>query len=509
MFVEVEPSITYFLSWAESGLADFAPNVSEMSRPFGGQSPKYTQLHQSYFFELALFLPKVGSLHTSAHIHMLRFTATRTACIARLSQASRTAVSRNFQTKSTLLDAQVFKMPAMSPTMEEGGIVGWKVKNGQEFAAGDVLLEVETDKATIDVEAQDDGIMWEILENDGASGLAVGKPIALLAEAGDDLSSLERPNLEAEAPAPKKEEPKKELKESKPESKPEPKAKAESKAEPETNKVNAPGKSGSGEVFSKANPDQKLTPAVELLLHTKGISAEEAYSKIQASGPKGRILKGDVLAYLGEIDKNAVERVATYIKNKEHLDLSQIKIAPPKEAEKPATAQKEAAPKPSNVLNIEFTSELGEGVSELKFQYAFEKALHSAIHQTYGMRFPEYANGPSPSSMDIDDVFDDLLVAPVTKKRFDVSGVKYKFIKLVSTSSGRLAAAPQDGFDDLLGIKTAPAPVSGEVEGPVSANVSFKVAYDEKLVDSKEFVEMFQESLLSQVPAKQLIITKL
>lgn len=487
-------------------MADFAPNVSEMSRPFGGQSPKYTQLHQGHFFELALFLPKVGSLHTSAHIHMLRFTATRTACIARLSQASRTAVSRNFQTKSTLLDAQVFKMPAMSPTMEEGGIVGWKVKNGQEFAAGDVLLEVETDKATIDVEAQDDGIMWEILENDGASGLAVGKPIALLAEPGDDLSSLERPNLEAEAPAPKKEEPKKELKESKPE----PKAQAEPKPEPETEKVApAESKSGSGEVFSKANPNQKLTPAVELLLHSKGISAEDAYSKIQASGPKGRILKGDVLAYLGEIDKNAVERVATYIKNKEHLDLSQIKIAPPKEAEKPAKAQKEVAPKPSNVLNIEFTSELGEGGSEHNFQYAFEKALHSAIRQTYGIRFPEYANGPSPSGVDIDDVFDDLLVAPVTKRRFDVSSVKYKFIKLVPNTSGKLVAAPQDGFDDLLGLKATPAPVAGSVEGSVSANVSFKVAYDEKLIDSKDFVESFQEALLSQVPAKQLIITKL
>lgn len=397
-------------------------------------------------------------------------------------------------------------MPAMSPTMEEGGIVGWKVKNGQEFAAGDVLLEVETDKATIDVEAQDDGIMWEILENDGASGLAVGKPIALLAEPGDDLSSLERPNLEAEAPAPKKEEPKKELKESKPE----PKAQAEPEPEPETEKAApAESKSGSGEVLSKANPNQKLTPAVELLLHSKGISAEDAYSKIQASGPKGRILKGDVLAYLGEIDKNAVERVATYIKNKEHLDLSQIKIAPPKEAEKPAKAQKEVAPKPSNVLNIEFTSELGEGGSEHNFQYAFEKALHSAIHQTYGIRFPEYANGPSPSGVDIDDVFDDLLVAPVTKRRFDVSSVKYKFIKLVPTTSGKLVAAPQDGFDDLLGLKAAPAPVSGAVEGSVSANVNFKVAYDEKLVDSKDFVERFQEALLSQVPAKQLIITKL
>lgn len=56
-----------------------------------------------------------------------------------------------------------FKMPAMSPTMTEGGIAAWKKKEGETFAAGDVLLEIETDKATIDVEAQDDGILAKII----------------------------------------------------------------------------------------------------------------------------------------------------------------------------------------------------------------------------------------------------------------------------------------------------------------------------------------------------------
>lgn len=54
-------------------------------------------------------------------------------------------------------------MPAMSPTMTEGGIASWKKKEGEAFAAGDVLLEIETDKATIDVEAQDDGILVKIM----------------------------------------------------------------------------------------------------------------------------------------------------------------------------------------------------------------------------------------------------------------------------------------------------------------------------------------------------------
>jgi pyruvate/2-oxoglutarate dehydrogenase complex dihydrolipoamide acyltransferase (E2) component len=54
-------------------------------------------------------------------------------------------------------------MPALSPTMTEGNIASWKVKEGDEFVAGDVLLEVETDKAQMDVEAQDDGVMAKIL----------------------------------------------------------------------------------------------------------------------------------------------------------------------------------------------------------------------------------------------------------------------------------------------------------------------------------------------------------
>lgn len=56
-----------------------------------------------------------------------------------------------------------FQMPAMSPTMTEGGISTWKMKEGDTFAAGDIILEIETDKATMDVEAQDDGVMAKIL----------------------------------------------------------------------------------------------------------------------------------------------------------------------------------------------------------------------------------------------------------------------------------------------------------------------------------------------------------
>ncbi|KAJ3550843.1 hypothetical protein NM688_g4988 [Phlebia brevispora] len=77
--------------------------------------------------------------------------------------ASIAAKRRGFKTTATWRAITNFNMPAMSPTMTEGGIASWKVKEGQKFSGGDVLLEIETDKATIDVEAQDDGVMGKIL----------------------------------------------------------------------------------------------------------------------------------------------------------------------------------------------------------------------------------------------------------------------------------------------------------------------------------------------------------
>src|SRR5271168_473747 len=101
-----------------------------------------------------------------------------------------------FRTSAKRLAAQNFTMPALSPTMTEGNIATWNVKEGDSFSAGDVLLEIETDKASMDVEAQDDGIMAKIIQPDGAKGVQVGSRIGIIAEPGDDLSSLEMPEEE-------------------------------------------------------------------------------------------------------------------------------------------------------------------------------------------------------------------------------------------------------------------------------------------------------------------------
>ncbi len=81
-------------------------------------------------------------------------------------------------------------MPALSPTMEDGKLAKWMVKEGDTVAPGDVLAEIETDKATMEVESVDDGVVGKILIDEGTEHVAVNKPIAVLLEEGEDESAL-------------------------------------------------------------------------------------------------------------------------------------------------------------------------------------------------------------------------------------------------------------------------------------------------------------------------------
>src|SRR5690348_9279747 len=89
-------------------------------------------------------------------------------------------------------------MPALSPTMEEGKLVKWLVKEGDDVRSGDVLAEIETDKATMEFEAVDEGRIGKILVPEGSEGVKVNSPIAVLLGDGEDASTA------ASAPAPKK-----------------------------------------------------------------------------------------------------------------------------------------------------------------------------------------------------------------------------------------------------------------------------------------------------------------
>ena len=82
-------------------------------------------------------------------------------------------------------------MPALSPTMEEGTLAKWLVKEGDTVSAGDILAEIETDKATMEFEAVDEGTISKILVSEGSEGIKVNSPIAILKNDGENVSNLE------------------------------------------------------------------------------------------------------------------------------------------------------------------------------------------------------------------------------------------------------------------------------------------------------------------------------
>ncbi|KAI1500441.1 hypothetical protein F5X99DRAFT_385990 [Biscogniauxia marginata] len=258
-------------------------------------------------------------------------TATRLSARLVSRRVTQDAAVRGFRTSAASLAAQNFTMPALSPTMTEGNIANWKVKEGDSFSAGDVLLEIETDKASMDVEAQDDGILMKIVQGDGSKGIQVGTRIGVLAEPGDDISQLAIPADEKPAPKEaKKEAPKEESQQIAPEK--------------ESSEQKQPKKPG-----QKAPPQTyPLYPSVEHLIKEHKLD-ESAVSEMTPTGPGGRLLKGDVLAYLGSVSPNRPEEIKARFVHNSHLDLSNIKIAAPKEAPK-KVAKAPETPIPEELL---------------------------------------------------------------------------------------------------------------------------------------------------------------
>ncbi len=180
------------------------------------------------------------------------------------------------------------KMPALSPTMEEGTLAKWLVKVGDKVSAGDLMAEIETDKATMEFEAVDEGTIASIDVEEGAEGVKVGTVIAMLAEEGEDVG---------EAPVAAKAEPAHATKET-PSVKSEPEPKAEEKSV-------VPAKAGTAIEEAQHTSEPKAAPAsagvtngdriiasplAKRIAEQKGLDL----SQVKGSGPGGRIVKADV-----------------------------------------------------------------------------------------------------------------------------------------------------------------------------------------------------------------------
>ena len=86
-------------------------------------------------------------------------------------------------------------MPALSPTMEEGTLAKWLVKEGDRIQSGDLIAEIETDKATMEFEAVDEGIIGKLLVTEGSEGVKVNSPIANILDDGEDLEVQEKKDI--------------------------------------------------------------------------------------------------------------------------------------------------------------------------------------------------------------------------------------------------------------------------------------------------------------------------
>src|SRR5690554_6856119 len=155
-------------------------------------------------------------------------------------------------------------MPALSPTMEEGTLAKWLVKEGDTVSAGDLLAEIETDKATMEFEAVDEGVIGKLLVAEGTEGVKVNTPIALLLEDGESAS-----DAVSAQPAPA------------PAAKPEAAASAAAPVAAVPAPA-APKASDGGRVFA--------SPLARRIAADKGIDL----ASLTGTGPHGRIVKADV-----------------------------------------------------------------------------------------------------------------------------------------------------------------------------------------------------------------------
>jgi pyruvate dehydrogenase E2 component (dihydrolipoamide acetyltransferase) len=171
------------------------------------------------------------------------------------------------------------KMPALSPTMEEGTLAKWLVKEGDEVKSGDIIAEIETDKATMEFEAVDEGTIAKILVAEGTDGVKVGTPIATLAGEGEDASAA------SAAPAPA--------------------SKADAAPTPEPQKAPTPEPEVKGYGVQPAQANElaqahqqpsaggeriKASPLARRLAEQQGIDL----AAVKGSGPGGRVVKADL-----------------------------------------------------------------------------------------------------------------------------------------------------------------------------------------------------------------------
>ena len=227
------------------------------------------------------------------------------------------------------------KMPALSPTMETGNLTKWLVKEGQSIEPGDVIAEIETDKATMEVESADEGVIGKLVVAEGTENVPVGETIAILLEEGEKASDIK--STPSPQPSPARGEGAKEgpaktpsplmgegrgegdkLKESTPSPQSSPTRGEEAPAGPTQS---SPARGEEAPAAPTGNRI-KASPLAKRLAAEQGVDL----SALQGSGPGGRIVKADVEAGIGK--PGAAPKVAPAVTGEvpyEEIKLSSIR----------------------------------------------------------------------------------------------------------------------------------------------------------------------------------------
>ncbi|PWZ02761.1 hypothetical protein BCV70DRAFT_229198 [Testicularia cyperi] len=315
---------------------------------------------------------------------LARVTASSSSSVVGSASTSQ-RLARQLSTSAVQNAITKFAMPAMSPTMTAGGIATWKVKEGQAFSAGDVLLEIETDKATMDVEAQDDGVLAKIIVQDGAKDVNVGKTIAMLAEEGDDISNVEAPKDDEPSASSSSSPPAEENKKSTPEP---------STQTAASSAQAAPTSAGASSSNTHVSFKGPLFPSVQRLIAENHI--EDAENKIKGTGIRGMITKGDVLAFLGK----AKTPTGTFKEAKGGIAVLGPQQASPKTGSSPAqSTSKPAEPLSGDALRSLILGGLAASSHSAKKQAAPVAPVAQASYsqQAIESALEGYSFGSSPS----------------------------------------------------------------------------------------------------------------
>ncbi|XP_052066078.1 pyruvate dehydrogenase protein X component, mitochondrial-like [Mytilus californianus] len=174
-------------------------------------------------------------------------------------------IARTFFTKCADQASTPVLMPALSPTMSEGTIVKWLKKEGESVVPGDVLCEIQTDKAVVSMEVDDEGILAKILKPENTADIKIGTLIAVMVEEGDDWRSVEIP-VESDS----------------------------TQKEPVSTSQKSPSTEDHTTTTKSSHTELSIGPSVRKLLEEYNITA----ATVQPSGPHGRLLKGDILKYV-------------------------------------------------------------------------------------------------------------------------------------------------------------------------------------------------------------------